>query len=45
MGDLTHLMDNLDKAKDVTVEKEPHFSNSNLLNNTENIIEKEINIS
>lgn len=38
MGDLTHLMDNLEKNKDQTVEKEIHFSNSALLNNTENFI-------
>lgn len=35
MGELTHLMDNLEN-KDQTVEKEPHFSNSALLNNTVN---------
>lgn len=37
MGDLTHLMDEI-QDKDNTVEKEPHFSNSNLLNNTVNNI-------
>lgn len=35
MGDLSHLMENLER-KDNTVDKEPHFSNSALLNNTLN---------
>lgn len=35
MGDISHLMDNLER-KDTTVENEPHFSNSALLNNTIN---------
>lgn len=35
MGDLSHLMDNLER-KDITVEKDPHFSNSAYLNITMN---------
>ena len=39
MLELTRLMDGLDhNIKDVTVDKEPHFSNSALLNNTLNLL-------
>lgn len=40
MTELNKLLDNLDGAKDVTVEKEPHLSNSNsgIYNNTVNLL-------
>lgn len=40
MGELNKLLDNLDGAKDVTVEREPHLSNSNsgIYNNTVNLL-------
>ena len=40
MGELTRLMDNFDIGRDVTVDKEPHLSNSNscIHNNTVNVL-------